>query len=1158
MKVIISLFVCILLFLNSIIAQNPGDTIKVKTFHYGSNNRDTVANFPSGNLTYEKIIMAYNMRCKNGLVSTGDNRNLGCGEWDYSCNTYIADSSKVELVLSTQANYVISNFTGNVFPYTSKPVYDYYRYSFQKLKLDSISVDSQFAINTGTASLVNGLNTNQNSGKSQFLYLASELSNSGLSAGLLQSILLKVKNAGGKASFFKVRIKHTTASQLMPGMADTSAFTEVYLGDYVFVNGENRILFNTTFSWNGSENLLVEFSFTNSAKGSNPIILEAKSESNIMGIYANNNYAVDLSNNGHVIIDTNLFYTINNEITIAFWAFGDASKMPQTNSILYGTDNNINNRQLNIHLPHSSNNVYFDCGFAAGGYDRINKIATSQEQGGQWNHWTFTKNASSGTMKIFLNGQLWLSGTAKTKAIKIMRLVLGKDINLNSNFKGKVNKLAIWNKELPDSFIVAVMNQAIETLTPFATNLISYYPMSEGSGKNIIEFNSQKISQGTNLNWSFERGENLIRNFYGLDIRPSISFTRGIYYTTPQTAMSTDSVQRITNIIQNYSITSKAGVTPMQNDIVNLVSTTDSLFLASNSYVYDGNSGAKTPIDSITNAAEGSYTISNLNYFRRFPWFNEIMSFVTPYGIGLNLGMNGRTWYFDVTDFAPILKDKKRILMTLGGQNQEQNDVEFWFIVGTPVRNVIDFNQVYQGAPRGGNAPLTQINSGARFPMVKALAAANATSFKFRSIITGHGAEGEFEANGGQVEHYLNFNNNAKKLNWVISKECAFNPIFPQGGTWVYDRQGWCPGESSLVKEWDITDVVKAGDSISIDYDASNPPNASGSYNYIVAHQLVSYGNLNHNLDARIIEIVHPTDNVLYARKNPYCSQPKVVVQNSGKQTIQNIQFSYWINNAEKQSFTWYGNLASLQTDTITLPIQALYNSGMQTTGNRFNVNLVQTNNKADDYALNNTYSTGFVRPEIIPSVFTLEFRTNNRATENGYKLYDAWDNLIDSKDFTEANTTFTKAYNLGGCYKLVVTDSGHDGVQWWANSGQGTGFIRLKRANNQILKTFQPDFGGGFEYYFTTNWALGKEELSLDNTVLVYPNPAKDILVISGINLENAKVSLVNMMGQTLLETHFTHSNDLQIPMLDMPEGIYLVVVSNGDESVVRKIVKQ
>jgi len=38
-------------------AQNAGDTIRVKTFHYGTNNRDTIANFPDGKLEYEKIIL---------------------------------------------------------------------------------------------------------------------------------------------------------------------------------------------------------------------------------------------------------------------------------------------------------------------------------------------------------------------------------------------------------------------------------------------------------------------------------------------------------------------------------------------------------------------------------------------------------------------------------------------------------------------------------------------------------------------------------------------------------------------------------------------------------------------------------------------------------------------------------------------------------------------------------------------------------------------------------------------------------------------------------------------------------------------------------------------------------------------------------------------
>jgi deoxyadenosine/deoxycytidine kinase len=123
-------------------AQNIGDTIKVKTFHYGSNNRDTFALFPDNNLSYEKIILKYNMRCKNGLVSNSTNRDQGCGEWDYSCNTYIVDSAKVEEALSTQANYIINDFSGNSFKYALKAPYNYYRYKQKNVIIDSTNPET--------------------------------------------------------------------------------------------------------------------------------------------------------------------------------------------------------------------------------------------------------------------------------------------------------------------------------------------------------------------------------------------------------------------------------------------------------------------------------------------------------------------------------------------------------------------------------------------------------------------------------------------------------------------------------------------------------------------------------------------------------------------------------------------------------------------------------------------------------------------------------------------------------------------------------------------------------------------------------------------------------------------------------------------------------
>ncbi|MBK6782841.1 MAG: hypothetical protein IPG79_03105 [Saprospiraceae bacterium] len=92
------------------------DTIWTKVFNYNSKTRDTLVQFPAGDHNqYEKILMYYSMRCKKGLVSTSTNRNLGCGEWDYSCNTNVIDSSATDSLKATHPNYIINGYSENFF-----------------------------------------------------------------------------------------------------------------------------------------------------------------------------------------------------------------------------------------------------------------------------------------------------------------------------------------------------------------------------------------------------------------------------------------------------------------------------------------------------------------------------------------------------------------------------------------------------------------------------------------------------------------------------------------------------------------------------------------------------------------------------------------------------------------------------------------------------------------------------------------------------------------------------------------------------------------------------------------------------------------------------------------------------------------------------------
>jgi len=100
-----------------------------------------------------------------------------------------------------------------------------------------------------------------------------------------------------------------------------------------------------------------------------------------------------------------------NQITISFW---EKTPTSQNNSAIWFEDSV--GRVANIHLFYSNGNTYWDAGGGASGYDRIYAASPTGVMG-QWNHWAFTKNASTGVMNIYVNGQLWLTGTGKTKAI---------------------------------------------------------------------------------------------------------------------------------------------------------------------------------------------------------------------------------------------------------------------------------------------------------------------------------------------------------------------------------------------------------------------------------------------------------------------------------------------------------------------------------------------------------------------------------------------------------------------------------------------------------------------------------------------------------------------------------------------------------------------
>lgn len=156
-----------------------------------------------------------------------------------------------------------------------------------------------------------------------------------------------------------------------------------------------------------------------------------------------------------VTIPVEVFDSISNEISIAFWAYGDPDLQPFNCSVFAAVDAS-GTRLMNIHLPYQSK-VYWD----AGGDNRISKSASVNEYEGRWNHWVFTKDAVAGTMNIYLNGVLWLPGTGLITPIGVVANArFGSGVSADY-YEGSLDDFRIYNVALTTNEISTLYRTSV-------------------------------------------------------------------------------------------------------------------------------------------------------------------------------------------------------------------------------------------------------------------------------------------------------------------------------------------------------------------------------------------------------------------------------------------------------------------------------------------------------------------------------------------------------------------------------------------------------------------------------------------------------------------------------------------------------------------------
>lgn len=104
--------------------------------------------------------------------------------------------------------------------------------------------------------------------REQYIITASELTAAGLTSGSsLTSLSFNVSTKASTQAYtgFTIKIGHTASSSFPSSTFLAPAFTTCYNGNYTTASGWNLHTFSSSFTWNGSDNIVVEACFSNSS-----------------------------------------------------------------------------------------------------------------------------------------------------------------------------------------------------------------------------------------------------------------------------------------------------------------------------------------------------------------------------------------------------------------------------------------------------------------------------------------------------------------------------------------------------------------------------------------------------------------------------------------------------------------------------------------------------------------------------------------------------------------------------------------------------------------------------------------------------------------------------------------------------------------------------
>ena len=569
--------------------------------------------------------------------------------------------------------------------------------------------------------------------------------------------------------------------------------------------------------------------------------------------------------------------------------------------------------------------------------------------------------------------------------------------------------------------------------------------------------------------------------------------------------------------------------------------------------------------DSLGLVIDSFYVVpENINFISYYNWHSyfdvvepfELARVITPYGSGLSNDWKF-THVFDITDFAQILKDSVEIRAHYSGWSSGFSaTLDFEFIEGIPPRNVNSIQNIYRGSCGYPNS--STFESNCLYPKTFYIDQ-NSKNAMIKMTTTGHGFDNNINAaEFKEIDYFVKIDGALTHIQNNWDDKCGVNPIYPQGGTWIYDRANWCPGTKAEAFDHEITDYITPSDSleINIDFD-SYIWSGSQTPSYIIDCQLFLYQEPNWNNDVEITDIIKPSLKDEYSRMNPICGNPLIKLRNYGSSLLTSVDIEYGVNGGAIHTYKWTGSLSFLQEEEVELPALNSWSGDKDI----FEVRLKNPNGLADEYEDNNYMESSFTPVPVYQSTFAVWTQTN-LANETSWDFYKMDGSVYaSSHPFMQTNTQYRDTISFdNGCYTFLAVDSDEDGLDFWANN-DGTGYIRFRNTPGTWFTDFNPDFGSEIRQQFIVGNYVSplsiKEQSSINFEI--YPNPTNGTLYLNGIFNNNTELICMNVLGDIVYQELLVGINkEWTIDFSFLPTGVYSIQVSNTEGTAIKKFIKE